>query len=171
MSKIASVAPSIVSRRTCGIHWLRRHGLCRPLVLIVVLFMVDPLKPKNPPTNPPFVGCGSTPASAMLSLWLMRTSGMRSVNMVERTMAQHYQITVKGYLDTSWSAWFDGLSITHDADDNTRLTGAIRDQTALYGLIDKARDLALNLIAGVQLTAVVHSGLDPPPDRAGESKG
>jgi hypothetical protein len=59
----------------------------------------------------------------------------------------HYQITVKEYLQDSWSTWFDGLTITHGADGSTTLTGAIRDQTALYGLIDKARDLGLTLIA------------------------
>jgi len=67
-------------------------------------------------------------------------------------MALHYQITVKGYLDASWSAWFYGLTITHDADGNTILAGSVRDQTALYGLIDKARDLALTLVAVVELT-------------------
>ena len=67
-------------------------------------------------------------------------------------MALHYQITVKGYLDASWSAWFDGLTITHDAAGNTILAGSVRDQTALYGLLDKARDLALILVAVVELT-------------------
>jgi hypothetical protein len=78
-------------------------------------------------------------------------------------MTLYYQMTVKGYLDASWSAWFDGLTITHDADGNTRLAGAIRDQTALYGLIDKARDLALTLVAVGELTSLTHNGLDPPP--------
>ena len=80
-------------------------------------------------------------------------------------MAKHYQITVKGYLDGSWSAWFDGLTITYDVDGNTRLTGAIRDQTALYGLIDKARDLALTLVAVEEVTPLTHNGRDPPPGR------
>jgi hypothetical protein len=61
-------------------------------------------------------------------------------------MALHYQITVNERLEASWSAWFDGLSITHNADGNTLITGMVRDQTALYGLIDKARDLGLTLI-------------------------
>ena len=61
-------------------------------------------------------------------------------------MAQHYQITVNEMLDASWSAWFDGLTITHNADSNTLITGLVRDQTALYGLIDKARDLGLTLL-------------------------
>ena len=61
-------------------------------------------------------------------------------------MALHYQITVNEMLDASWSAWFDGLTITHNANGNTLITGQVRDQTALYGLIDKARDLGLTLI-------------------------
>jgi hypothetical protein len=58
-----------------------------------------------------------------------------------------YQIRIKGHLDTSWSAWFDGLTITHDADGTTTICGPIVDQAALYGLIGRARDLGLTLIA------------------------
>jgi hypothetical protein len=67
----------------------------------------------------------------------------------ERIMARHYQITVKEYLEDSWSAWFDGLTISHAPDGATTLEGAIRDQTALYGLIARARDLGLTLVAVV----------------------
>ncbi len=69
-------------------------------------------------------------------------------------MPLHDQITVKGALDDDWSAWFDGLTITHDTAGDTLLEGAIRDQTALYGLIAKARDLGLTLIAVEQRTTV-----------------
>ena len=62
-------------------------------------------------------------------------------------MALHYQIKVKGVLDDTWSDWFDGLRITHDAAGDTLLEGAVRDQTALYGLLGKARDMGLTLIA------------------------
>jgi hypothetical protein len=62
-------------------------------------------------------------------------------------MVLYYQITVKEYLEDSWSTWFDGLMITHDADGMSTLAGAVRDQSALYGLIDKARDLGLTLVA------------------------
>jgi hypothetical protein len=70
-------------------------------------------------------------------------------------MALHYQITVKEYLDDSWSVWFDGLTITHDSDGNSTLAGVVRDQSALYGLIDKARDLGLTLVAIVRSTPPV----------------
>ena len=62
-------------------------------------------------------------------------------------MVLHEQITVKEYLEDSWSTWFDGLTITHAADGATTLAGPVRDQSALYGLIDKARDLGLTLVA------------------------
>ena len=62
-------------------------------------------------------------------------------------MVLHYQITLKEYLEDSWSTWFDGLAITHAADGTTTLAGVVRDQSALYGLIDKARDLGLTLVA------------------------
>ena len=62
-------------------------------------------------------------------------------------MAPHYRITIKGALDESWSAWFDGLAITHDADGDTTLEGAVRDQAALHGLLARVRDLGLTLLA------------------------
>ena len=62
----------------------------------------------------------------------------------ERMMNLHYQITVKEYLEDSW---FDGLTITHAPDGATTLAGPVRDLSALYGLIDKARDLGLTLVA------------------------
>jgi hypothetical protein len=73
----------------------------------------------------------------------------------EKTMPLHYQIKVKGVLDDTWSDWFDGLRITHDAAGDTLLEGAVRDQTALYGLIAKARDLQLTLIAVEQRTSAM----------------
>ena len=59
----------------------------------------------------------------------------------------NYQITVKEYLEESWSAWFDGLTITHSTDGTTMLAGPVRDQTALHGLLAKLRDLGLTLLA------------------------
>jgi hypothetical protein len=58
-----------------------------------------------------------------------------------------YQITVKGHLDRHWSDWFDGLTVTPVASGETHLTGPVRDQAALHGLLTKLRDLGLPLIA------------------------
>ena len=59
----------------------------------------------------------------------------------------YYRIQIQGSLEPHWSAWFDGMAITHDVNGDTTLEGPVRDQTALYGLLDKARDLGLTLIA------------------------
>ena len=58
-----------------------------------------------------------------------------------------YQIRVKGHLDNSWSEWFEGLSMTHEEDGTTVLTGPVADQPALYGLLTKIRDLGLPLVS------------------------
>ncbi len=82
-------------------------------------------------------------------------------------MTLHYQITVQEYLEDSWSPWFDGLTLTHAADGATTLAGPVRDQTALYGLIDKARDLGLTLIAvGITPTAAAPAAPSGPQTRS-----
>lgn len=58
-----------------------------------------------------------------------------------------YQIRIKGRLDRQWAAWFSGLTITHEKDGATLLTGPVVDQAALYGLLRKVRDLGLPLLA------------------------
>ena len=62
-------------------------------------------------------------------------------------MTRHYEIRVKGQLDPSWSAWFDGLTVTHEASGDTVLAGPLADQSALYGILEKARNLNLTLIS------------------------
>jgi len=60
---------------------------------------------------------------------------------------QQIQIRLKGQIDERWSEWLDGLEIAHTAENETVLTGLIRDQSALYGLMTKLRDLGLPLAA------------------------
>jgi hypothetical protein len=57
-----------------------------------------------------------------------------------------YVIRVKGHLNPFWQVWFEHLSITHQSDGTTLLSGPIRDQAALYGLLLKLRDLGLTLL-------------------------
>ncbi len=57
----------------------------------------------------------------------------------------YYQICVKGVLDSRWSDWFDDFEITQTNDDSL-LTGKVKDQAALHGVIAKIRDLGLTLI-------------------------
>ena len=61
-------------------------------------------------------------------------------------MADIYQIRVEGHLDPDWTDWFDGLTITLEADGATLLAGPVIDQSALHGLLKKIRDLGLTLL-------------------------
>jgi hypothetical protein len=56
-------------------------------------------------------------------------------------------LRIEGHLDPSWSDWFEGLSMRHLPDGSTELSGEVVDQTALYGLLNRARDLGLTLLA------------------------
>ena len=60
-----------------------------------------------------------------------------------------YQIRIKGHLDQRWGDWFGGMSITPGANGETRLTGPVADQAALYGVLRKVRDLGLPLLSVV----------------------
>ncbi len=64
----------------------------------------------------------------------------------EHIRPEVYQITVSGHLDSTWSEWFDGLTITPVDSGETILTGPIVDQTALHGVLIKIRDLGLPLL-------------------------
>ena len=63
-----------------------------------------------------------------------------------------YEIRVKGHLDARWSAWFDGLSLTREPDGTTVISGAVVDQAALHGLLQKLRDVGMPLISITQVS-------------------
>jgi len=71
--------------------------------------------------------------------------------MAELTDQLIYQIRIRGELDPIWMEWFDGLTLTHDCDGNTVLTGPIVDHTALHSILLKIRDLNLKLISVNQI--------------------
>lgn len=66
-----------------------------------------------------------------------------------------YEIRVKGLLDEKWSDWFDGFTITPQADDETLLVGPVSDQSALHGLLAKIRDLGLPLLSVQRVEAAL----------------
>ena len=57
-----------------------------------------------------------------------------------------YQIRVKGHLAEHWAEWFDGLSLTNEANGEATLHGPIADQAALHGVLLKLRDLNLPVL-------------------------
>ncbi len=58
-----------------------------------------------------------------------------------------YKICIKNHLDFQWESWFDGMTITHTNDGVTILSGDVVDQSALFGLLEKIRNLNLKLIS------------------------
>ena len=62
-------------------------------------------------------------------------------------MADLYEIRLQGYLDEHWTAWFEGLAVAHAEDGTTILSGPVADQAALFGLLERVRDLGLPLLA------------------------
>lgn len=55
-------------------------------------------------------------------------------------------IRVKGHLDPSWQSWFGGLSIEHQEEGTSLLSGMLEDQAALYGVLLTLRHLGLSLL-------------------------
>jgi hypothetical protein len=58
-----------------------------------------------------------------------------------------YHLRVAGHLDLEWADWFAASAITHQPDGTTCLAVTVTDQAMLYGLIARARDLGLTLLA------------------------
>lgn len=56
-------------------------------------------------------------------------------------------IRIRGELDSHWSSWFEDLSVTHVDGGETVLSGEVTDQSALYGLLGRLRDLGLVLLS------------------------
>lgn len=57
------------------------------------------------------------------------------------------EIHIKRQIDEKWSEWFGGLVVSHPNLDETVLTGLVADQSALYGIISRLRDLGLQLMS------------------------
>ncbi|HEY3475230.1 MAG TPA: hypothetical protein VGK56_11515 [Anaerolineales bacterium] len=57
-----------------------------------------------------------------------------------------YQIRVKGHLDASRMRWLNGLNVLLDPKGETVISGPILDQAALHGLLNRIRDLGLQLV-------------------------
>jgi hypothetical protein len=64
-----------------------------------------------------------------------------------------YEIRVEGLLEARWTAWFDGLTLTHRDDGSTALHGPLADQAALHGVLQKLRDVGLPLLSVTRVDA------------------
>jgi len=78
--------------------------------------------------------------------------------------AARYEIRLQGHLDDRWTAWFDGLTLTHQSDGTTLIRGQVADQAALHGLLQRVRDL------GLPLVSVAPVGPESPDAPSAESR-
>lgn len=55
-------------------------------------------------------------------------------------------IKIQCHLDGNWKDFFEGMEITYEGD-YTLLTGMVRDESHLHGMLNQIRDLNLKLIS------------------------
>jgi hypothetical protein len=58
-----------------------------------------------------------------------------------------YQIRITEQLGEQWADWFAPLVIAHEPNGHTTLSGSLRDQAELHGMLSKVRDLNLTLVS------------------------
>jgi hypothetical protein len=61
-----------------------------------------------------------------------------------------YQLRIRGRLTQATLAWFEDMDVTVDettSPPQTVISGPVRDQAALYGYVNRIRDLGLVLLS------------------------
>jgi hypothetical protein len=58
-----------------------------------------------------------------------------------------YHICVNGRLDERWLRWFEGHKVAYLENEKTVIILTAVDQSALFGVINRIRDLGLELIS------------------------
>jgi hypothetical protein len=56
------------------------------------------------------------------------------------------KITIQGHLDKKWKNRFEGMKISYEGD-NTILTGTLKDEAHMHGVLNIIRDLNIKLIS------------------------
>ncbi|MFC2029200.1 hypothetical protein ACFLWA_00550 [Chloroflexota bacterium] len=80
-----------------------------------------------------------------------------------------YEIRIRGRLDEDWVEWFDDMTLTHTGKGDTLLAGPVPDQAALHGLLNKIRNLNLDLISVTQVGANARN-TSPPGEGAAHAE-
>jgi len=61
-------------------------------------------------------------------------------------MTKNIEISIKGHLPKEWSEWFEGFMIKIEGENST-MSGVVLDNAATHGIIERIRDLNLDLIS------------------------
>lgn len=69
----------------------------------------------------------------------------------QKNTSEIYRVKIRGELDAKWSEWFYGMTITNESDGTTTLCGPLPDQTVLHSVLDRIRDMNLQLISVNQI--------------------
>ncbi len=59
----------------------------------------------------------------------------------------YYEICIEGELDHCWSIWFDNMKIVLTPNGQSVLSGPLRDQAALYGILIKIQNFGMPLVS------------------------
>ena len=65
----------------------------------------------------------------------------------------YFRIKLEGHLEDNWSDWFEKMAVLSNGRE-TVLTGPVADYAALHGLLNRIRDLNLNLLSVERLDLV-----------------
>ena len=79
--------------------------------------------------------------------------------MQKNTDAQNYRIRIRGQLDERWQRRFTGLTLSVCENGDTVISGTLVDQSALHGVLNRIRDLGLELISVRRINAADDSDL------------
>ncbi|HAY85905.1 MAG TPA: hypothetical protein DCY42_13605, partial [Chloroflexi bacterium] len=76
---------------------------------------------------------------------------MKTTAGLQRTQSAKYQIKIQGRQTEGWADWMDDLEIVTERKSEeitvTTLTGMVKDQSGLHGLLNRIRDLSIPLIS------------------------
>jgi hypothetical protein len=75
---------------------------------------------------------------------------MELTDIINPTLPARYQVRLQGQISADWSDWLSDLVVTveeHSPAIVTTLTGTVKDQAALFGLLSFIRDLGVALIS------------------------
>jgi hypothetical protein len=86
-------------------------------------------------------------STRQVDLWIhaLPSDAGYPVSMCDSTTV--YEIRVRGGLSRTWAEAFAPLALTPEPGGDTLIASSVPDQSALFGLLDKVRNLGLTLIS------------------------